>query len=165
MSSSVQLLSPVRTVFLDRDGVLNRKMPEGEYVTGWEQFEILPGVVDAIGRLNRAGVRAIVISNQRGVALGKMTEADVNNVHARLADLLAAEGAHLDAFFYCPHDKNACTCRKPLPGLFEHPVMEGAHRRIGKCFTLVDKAIGHRRMQWRHPDRKKPPVGQLTAHK
>ena len=119
MSSSVQPLSPVRTVFLDRDGVLNRKMPEGEYVTGWEQFEILPGVVDAIGRLNRAGVRAIVISNQRGVALGKMTEADVNNVHARLADLLEAEGVHLDAFFYCPHDKNACTCRKPLPGLFE----------------------------------------------
>jgi D-glycero-D-manno-heptose 1,7-bisphosphate phosphatase len=114
-----QPLSPLRTVFLDRDGVVNRKMPEGEYVTRWEQFELLPGVAEAIGRLNRAGVRAIVVSNQRGVALGRLTESDLNHLHAQLANVLEAEGVYLDAIFYCPHEKNSCTCRKPLPGMFE----------------------------------------------
>lgn len=119
MSTVSQPAPPVLTAFLDRDGVVNRKMPEGEYVSCWENFEILPGVVEAIGRLNQAGIRTILVTNQRGVALGRLTVADVNNIHARLADLLEAEGAHLDAVFFCPHDKNVCSCRKPLPGMFE----------------------------------------------
>jgi len=60
----------VRTVFLDRDGVVNEKMPEGQYVTSWEEFRLLPGVAEAIGRLNHAGVKVMLVSNQRGIALG-----------------------------------------------------------------------------------------------
>lgn len=112
----------IRTVFLDRDGVLNEKMPEGRYVASWSDFHLLPGVAEAIARLNRAGLRAIVVSNQRGIALGLYTSPDVEAIHARLEDLLNAYGAHIDAFFFCPHDKNACNCRKPDPGLFEQAV-------------------------------------------
>lgn len=107
------------TVFLDRDGVLNRKMPEGHYVQSWSDFHILPGVPEAIARLNCAGLRVIVVTNQRGIALGRYTVADVDRIHAAFARELAAHGAHIDAFFLCPHDRDRCNCRKPLPGLFE----------------------------------------------
>lgn len=108
-----------RTIFLDRDGVLNEKMPEGSYVRSWSEFRILPGVPEAIARLNRAAVRVIVVSNQRGIALGLYSAADVEAVHAGLQALLQEAGAHIDAFYFCPHDKSACDCRKPLPGMFE----------------------------------------------
>jgi D-glycero-D-manno-heptose 1,7-bisphosphate phosphatase len=113
---------PIETAFLDRDGVINEKMPEGSYVTRWEEFRPLPGAIEAIGRLNRAGLRAIVVSNQRGAALGLYTPADVEAIHARFQELLKAQGAHVDAFYFCPHDKRSCNCRKPLPGMFDQAV-------------------------------------------
>jgi D-glycero-D-manno-heptose 1,7-bisphosphate phosphatase len=115
----ITALQPIRCVFLDRDGVINRKPPEGAYVTRWSEFHILPGVEDAISALNRAGYLVIVVSNQRGIALGHSTAADVEALHARLQQLLAAREAHIDAFYFCPHDKNGCGCRKPKTGLFE----------------------------------------------
>jgi D-glycero-D-manno-heptose 1,7-bisphosphate phosphatase len=109
----------IRTVFLDRDGVLNEKMPEGRYVASWDEFHILPGVPEAIARLNRAGKRVVVVSNQRGIALGLYTAADVQSIHEAFLRELNAYGAQIDGFFMCPHDHEACNCRKPLPGLFE----------------------------------------------
>jgi D-glycero-D-manno-heptose 1,7-bisphosphate phosphatase len=109
----------LRTVFLDRDGIVNEKMPEGEYVTRWEQFHVLPGVPEALRRLNEAGLLVVVVSNQRGIARGLYTEADVAALHSAFRQLLASHGAHIDAFFICPHDRGRCNCRKPLPGMFE----------------------------------------------
>jgi D-glycero-D-manno-heptose 1,7-bisphosphate phosphatase len=114
----------VQTVFLDRDGVVNEKMPEGRYVTCWSEFQVLPGVVEAIRLLNAARLRVVVISNQRGVALGLYTEEDVRAVHAEFQRMLKAFGAHVDGFYFCPHDKGQCNCRKPLPGLFEQAVAD-----------------------------------------
>lgn len=116
---SARYHSSLQTVFLDRDGVLNRKMPEGRYVTVWEEFELLPGVVEAIRRLNLAAIRVIVVSNQRGIALGRTSIAAVKAIHERFQKVLQAEGAHIDGIYFCPHPKNSCRCRKPLPGLFE----------------------------------------------
>ena len=112
----------LRTVFLDRDGILNEKMAEGQYVTRWEEFHVLPGVVDAVGRLNRAGMRVIVVSNQRGIARGIYTAADVEAIHAEFQRQLEQADAHIDAYFICPHEEGTCNCRKPLPGLFEQAV-------------------------------------------
>lgn len=109
----------LRTVFLDRDGVLNEKMPEGAYVTRWQEFHVLPGVPEALARLRAAGLRLIVVSNQRGIARGLYSADDVEAIHARFQQLLEPAGARIDAFFICPHEKGACNCRKPLPGLFE----------------------------------------------
>jgi D-glycero-D-manno-heptose 1,7-bisphosphate phosphatase len=113
------LKSNLGTIFLDRDGVVNEKMPEGSYVSTWEDFQLLPGVPEAIAELNRAGLRVIVVSNQRGIALGKYSAEQVAAVHTGLQKLLQAQGAHVDAFYFCPHDKGQCNCRKPLPGMFE----------------------------------------------
>ena len=119
MSNPQDSPSAISTVFLDRDGVLNRKMPEGQYVASWQHFDLLPGVPETIARLNQAGLRVLVVTNQRGIALGLYTTADVNAIHAQLQTVLAQSGARIDGFYFCPHDKRECNCRKPLPGLFE----------------------------------------------
>jgi D-glycero-D-manno-heptose 1,7-bisphosphate phosphatase len=111
--------SPVGYVFLDRDGVVNRKLPEGAYVTGWEQFEWLPGAVGAIAGLNRAGMTVILVSNQRGIALGLFTHDQLELIHKNMRAHLALHGARVDAIYYCPHDVGECQCRKPDIGLFE----------------------------------------------
>ena len=107
-----------KAAFLDRDGVINRKPPEGQYVTRWEDMRFLPGVADALAQLNKAGFRVIVASNQRCVAKGLVTAADVDALHQRMCSELAAAGAVVDAVYYCPHEKlPPCGCRKPAPGM------------------------------------------------
>lgn len=111
-------LHGIRFVFLDRDGVVNRKPREGLYVAQWKDFHLLPGVESAIAALNRSGRTVIIVSNQRGIALGLYSGADVDAIHQQLNQHLAACGARIDAFYFCPHDRNQCDCRKPGPGLF-----------------------------------------------
>ena len=123
-SSNSTLRRLLRTVFLDRDGVLNEKMPEGQYVTSWNEFRLLPRVAESVAKLNQAGLRVIVVSNQRGVARGLYTASDVDAIHSRLQTLLQAGGGKIDGFYYCPHDKGQCNCRKPLPGLFDQAVSD-----------------------------------------
>jgi len=107
-----------RAVFLDRDGVINRKAPEGQYITRWEDMELLPGVVEAIKDLRKANFTVVVITNQRCVAKGILKETELEELHRKLKELLASRGAAIDAIYYCPHEKNAgCSCRKPEPGM------------------------------------------------
>jgi len=114
----VRTLGPRGAVFLDRDGTINAKAPEGDYITEPGRLTLLPGAAHAIRRLNDAGALVIVVTNQRGIALGRMTDADLEDVHAQLRSILEEEaGARLDAIFHCPHDAGACLCRKPAPGL------------------------------------------------
>lgn len=107
-----------RAVFLDRDGVINKKYPEGQYVTRWEEMDIFPDVAPAITRLNRAGFRVIVVSNQRCVAKGLITTSELDSMHQRMCDALADAGATIHCVYYCPHeDHPPCDCRKPAPGM------------------------------------------------
>lgn len=117
-------LEPGRTVFLDRDGTVNESPPEGEYVTSPEGVRLLDGAGEAIRLLNEHPAKVVVVTNQRGIALGKMTEADLAGVHARLERELADSGAHLDAILHCPHHEGACECRKPGTGMFERAARE-----------------------------------------
>lgn len=110
---------PVKTVFLDRDGVINKKMPEGEYVSSQDLFQLLPGALDAIASMKHAGIRVIVVSNQRGISLGLYSKEDVERIHEILQGQLATRNVEVDGFYFCPHGKGECNCRKPSPGLFE----------------------------------------------
>ena len=113
--------SPIRrAAFLDRDGVLNRKMPEGEYVTTPEEFDLLPGAIGGLQSLAAEGYRLIVVTNQRGVARGKLTLDGLSAIHQKMTRLLAANGVTLDAIYSCPHGAGECECRKPQPGLLLH---------------------------------------------
>lgn len=106
-----------KAVFLDRDGTINR-MLENDYVKTWEEFEFLPGTAEAIRALKAKGYLVIIITNQRGIGKGIMTEEDLGQVHRRMCEELASAGAYIDDIFYCPHNiEDDCSCRKPKPGL------------------------------------------------
>ena len=111
-------MSGLRLALLDRDGTLNRKAPDGDYVTAADALELLPGAAAAVRRLNDAGVPVAVVTNQRGIALGRLSEDGLAAIHARLGERLAAlAGGRVDRFYHCPHEQGACDCRKPQPGL------------------------------------------------
>lgn len=135
-----------KAAFLDRDGVINVKAPEGEYVTRWEEVQFLPGVATAISLLNKAELRVIVVSNQRCVAKGLVTSAEVEALHERICRELADIGAVIDAVYFCPHETEPlCDCRKPAPGMLlqaakEHRIDLGASWMIGD--SEVDVAAG-----------------------
>jgi D-glycero-D-manno-heptose 1,7-bisphosphate phosphatase len=104
-----------RYVILDRDGTLIR---ECHYLSDPDQVELLPGAAEGVRLLRRLDLGVIVVTNQSGVHRGFFDAARLEAVHERLAGLLAAEGTRLDGIYACPHRPDeACTCRKPLPGL------------------------------------------------
>jgi D-glycero-D-manno-heptose 1,7-bisphosphate phosphatase len=111
-------VSRPETVFLDRDGTLNVKARDGEYVTTWDEFTFLPGAQEAVRLLSEHGVRLIVVTNQRGIALGRMTEDDLAGIHRGMLDGLTAAGGEIARIYHCPHETNTCDCRKPEIGMF-----------------------------------------------
>lgn len=125
-------------VFLDRDGTLNRKAPDGEYIEKPDQVELIVGAAAAVRRLNGAGVPVVVVTNQRGVALGRMSAEEVEQVNAALAESLRREGAVIDAWLVCPHAANACECRKPGPGLLRLGLTARPSVRAERCVVVGD---------------------------
>lgn len=107
-----------RAVFLDRDGVINRKAPRGKYVTQWKDWHFLDGIAPAVRLLNQANFRVIVVTNQRCIAKGLLTLRGLGLIHRKMIHALASAGARIDAVYFCPHEKHPpCSCRKPAPGL------------------------------------------------
>jgi D-glycero-D-manno-heptose 1,7-bisphosphate phosphatase len=108
----------VETAFVDRDGTINVDATEGGYIESWDELSFLPRAKEAIRLLNDLGLRVFVVTNQRGVALGRMSAETVEEIHRLMALELAGIGATVDGFYYCPHDYGECDCRKPDIGLF-----------------------------------------------
>jgi D-glycero-D-manno-heptose 1,7-bisphosphate phosphatase len=117
-------LRNVHTVFLDRDGTINVKAAAGAYVTSPAQLVLLPGAAKAVAALNAVGVRTVLVTNQRWLSGSPVESARYTAVHNRLEQLLAAEGARLDASYYCPHAIGVCDCRKPGPGMLMRAARE-----------------------------------------
>ena len=129
--------------FLDRDGVLN---VDHGYTHKPEHLEWIDGAPAAVRLLNEAGYTVIVITNQSGVARGYYEEAAVHQFHAHMQDALRVQGAHIDAFYYCPHHPEGtvkefavrCRCRKPAPGMLEQAAREWPIDP-GRSFLIGDK--------------------------
>ncbi|WP_103046214.1 HAD-IIIA family hydrolase [Comamonas faecalis] len=108
----------MQLAILDRDGTLNA-LGDG-VITTPEDWVALPGALEAIARLNQAGWRVAVVTNQPGLGRGLLDAQTLAAIHAKLQRQLAAVGGRIDAFFYCPHaDDEACACRMPQPGLMQ----------------------------------------------
>lgn len=107
-----------KAAFLDRDGVINR---DSGYVGRVEDFLLLPGVPEALGKLRDAGYVLVVVTNQSGIGRGYFNDEDYRAVTRRMRSLLTQEGVEFGAVLHCPHaPEEGCACRKPLPGmLFE----------------------------------------------
>jgi histidinol-phosphate phosphatase family protein len=104
-------------VFLDRDGVINRM--RRDHVKSWSEFELLPGVIDAVARISASGRQVIVLTNQSAIGRGLVAEKTVAEIHARVTELVEAAGGRIAGFLVCPHSpEEGCDCRKPAPGLF-----------------------------------------------
>lgn len=119
-----------RAALLDRDGVV---IMDTGYVASPEEVKLIPGAARAIRELREQGWRVAVVTNQSGVARGLITEEDLERINTRMEELLAAEGAELDALYYCPHHPksaassrylSACPCRKPAPGLLRQAALD-----------------------------------------
>ncbi|MBL7085355.1 MAG: HAD family hydrolase [Candidatus Omnitrophica bacterium] len=109
----------MKIIFLDRDGVINRDPGFGGYITCWKEFEFLPGALEALKRLNRAGYEVIVISNQAGVAKCLYTLKDLDEITQNMLREIEKAGGRIRSVHYCPHkDEDSCNCRKPETGLF-----------------------------------------------
>lgn len=106
----------MKLVILDRDGVINEDSPN--FVKSVDEWIALPGSLAAIARMNRAGWRVVLASNQSGLGRRFFDMATLNAMHAKLRAELVREGGQIDAIFVCPHHPDdGCDCRKPLPGL------------------------------------------------
>ncbi len=107
----------MKLLILDRDGTLNRA--RSDFITSPEEWEPLPGALEAVARLNQAGWRVVIASNQPAIGRGLLDLVVLNAIHTKMHKALAAVGGRVEAVFFCPHvPDDACTCRKPAPGLY-----------------------------------------------
>jgi len=108
------------TIFLDRDGAVNVKMPKGDYVKNWGEFKFLPGAIDAVRLLGENAYTVLLVTNQSGIARGAMTESDLSDIHSRMIAEMGKRGAYIDRIYYCPHGwHDGCKCRKPATGMVD----------------------------------------------
>ena len=130
-------------VFLDRDGTL---IEEGNYVSHLGQVKLFPYTVDAVRQLNLAGFKVIVVTNQAGIARGIVSETFVAEAHAYLSERLAAGGASVDGYYYCPHHPAGiieglnieCECRKPKAGLWRRAAAD-LGLELSRSFSVGDR--------------------------
>jgi D-glycero-D-manno-heptose 1,7-bisphosphate phosphatase len=116
----------MKLVILDRDGVIN--YDSKQFIRSPAEWRPIPGSVEAIARLNQAGYRVVVATNQSGLGRGLFDMDTLNGIHDKMHRTVLGAGGHIDAIFYCPHTiESDCRCRKPKSGMFE---------RIAKCFNI-----------------------------
>ena len=125
-------------LFLDRDGVINRKL-EGRYVQDSSEFEFMPGAINAIAKLTKIFDRLLIVTNQQGIAKGIMTDEDLKTLHEYMQQQLSAAGGKIDKIYYCPHLANdACACRKPQPGMIEQAISDFPEIDVNQSFLIGD---------------------------
>jgi D-glycero-D-manno-heptose 1,7-bisphosphate phosphatase len=121
----------VKLVILDRDGVIN--FDSVQFIKSPAEWKPIPGSLEAIARLNQAGYRVVVATNQSGVGRGLFDMDTLNTIHEKMHKALFAAGGRVDAIFYCPHAADSsCDCRKPQPGMF---------KRIAETFNVNLKGV------------------------
>lgn len=132
-----------KAIFLDRDGTVN---VDKDYLFRIEEFEFLPGVIDALGLLQNAGYLLIIITNQSGIARGYYKESDFHKINDWMLEELRAHDIKISAVYYCPHHPKAkiecyridCECRKPKLGLFRQAIKD-FKLDLSSCFAIGDK--------------------------
>jgi D-glycero-D-manno-heptose 1,7-bisphosphate phosphatase len=128
-------------IFLDRDGVIIRKAPEREYITQSTEVEFLPDSLQAIACLHRFGFKVIIVTNQRGVATGKIPIANLEEIHRNIRLAIADSGGFVSGIYCCTHDiPESCLCRKPSPGMLLRAAKEFSLNLVD-CWMVGDTAV------------------------
>ena len=130
-SEAVVQTRAIKLIVLDRDGVIN--YDSDQFIKSPDEWRPVPGSLEAIARLNHAGYRVVVTTNQSGIGRGLFDMAMLNAIHEKMHKALAQAGGRLDAIFFCPHTADSrCECRKPKPGMLQE---------IGKRFNVELTAV------------------------
>jgi len=134
VSAALSKAGDERTVvFVDRDGVINRNLPDG--VTSWGDFEFLPGALPGLALLRKAGNKVVVVTNQANIGRGRLTRAQLDEIHRRMTAEVISAGGMIDAVYVCEHlPEVGCLCRRPAPGLLRIAAQE-------MCFSLNDAYV------------------------
>jgi len=128
----------MKLIILDRDGVIN--VDSDDYIKTPDEWIPIPGSLQAIARLNAAGYKVAIATNQSGIARGYYDIATLNAMHEKMSHLLALENGVIDNIAYCPHGPDDhCNCRKPLPGLLLN-LAESCSANLSDCFFVGDSA-------------------------
>lgn len=133
---------------MDRDGTLNRKAPEGRYITTLAEFVLLPEVLPALAKLYERGFKLFVVTNQRGITRGQVSLENLSQIHRYLSEQVESAGARVERIVVCPHEiAEDCECRKPKPGMIlrlaaEHQLDLARSWLIGD--SVSDVAAGRR---------------------
>lgn len=131
----------MKIIFVDRDGVINRdpdEITDKRYVTKWEEFQFLPGVLDALRQLTQEGYKIVIISNQAGVGKGIYTKERLDEITGKMLEQIEANGGKIHSVQYCIHEANDnCECRKPKTGLFKMAA-EGLDIDFTKTYFIGD---------------------------
>ena len=135
----------MKLIILDRDGVINHD--SAEYIKSVDEWQAIPGSLQAISNLSRNGYRIVVATNQAGLARGKFNIESLNAIHRKMQNHLLKFGGKIEAIFFCPHGPNdGCKCRKPKPGLYTDiarrlNVLLDEVYAVGDSLTDIDAAI------------------------
>jgi D-glycero-D-manno-heptose 1,7-bisphosphate phosphatase len=174
------MLNPHKLVILDRDGVINED--SDAFIKTPDEWQAIPGSLEAITRLTNAGYRVVVLSNQSGLARGLFTIEDLNRIHNKMHSAVNALGGNIEAVFFCPHGPDdGCHCRKPATGLFQLlaermginlegiPAIGDSYRDIvaardaGAMPILVKTGKGSRTLEVNKKELKKVPIFEDLA--
>ena len=128
------------TLFLDRDGVINRKL-EGRYVRNWKEFEFMPNALFAIKKLSKRFKRILVVTNQQGIGKGIMTVNDLSLLHQSMQKEIVKNGGKIDKVYFCPHlEKENCNCRKPEIGMIQYAIKDFPDINLEQSFLIGDSS-------------------------
>src|SRR5258705_865348 len=127
-----------KIIFLDRDGIINKSPIKTDYVKNWNEFQLLPSVIEALQLLIKNNFQIFIVTNQAGIARGMMTEKALQEIHKNLLSLFKKNKIHITKIYYCPHGwDDGCECRKPKPGMLLQAAEE-FNFDIKKAFFIGD---------------------------
>ena len=131
----------MKSIFLDRDGVINRDPGFGDYVKSWGEFHFMPGSIEAIKRLNDSGYEIFVISNQAGVARGLYSQQALDEITKNMLEEIEAKGGRINSVAYCTHRSDGdCNCRKPKTGMIDR-LTKGLDIDFKKTYFIGDSRL------------------------
>jgi len=126
-----------KLIFLDRDGVINKLRKD--YVKELDEFEFLPHIGVQLARLNKAGFKIVIVTNQSAVGRGLISKTDLEKIHSFLISSLAKDGCMIERIYYCPHTpEENCSCRKPETGMLEKAIEEFSPVDLNRSFLIGD---------------------------
>ena len=160
-----------RLIFIDRDGIVNKKAEEHKYILHWEDFEFLPGFIPTFQKIYQLKYKLIIVTNQQCIGKGLISEPELDLIHRNMINKLNRNQIYIHKIYYCPHlSKMKCKCRKPNPGMLIQAKKELNYNiDYNHCFIIGDsisdievgKAFGCKTILLNHflqdiPDKSQP---------